>query len=750
MLFRSNSRENKLTSWSNDPVADSPGESIYLRDEETGYIWSPTPLPIREGSDYTIEHGRGFSRFLHSCRGIESELLLSIAPRQRVKFACLTLRNQTERQREISATYYAEWVLGVSREQTQMHVATEIDNQTGALLARNPSNEDVPGQVVFLGVLGRPASITGDRREFIGRNGNAARPAALGRVDLSGTTGVGFDPCGAVRIVVTLSPGAEQELIFLLGQGDDRDQALALLAEFRTAERVHEAVDETLELWDEIGSAVSVKTPEPALDLAMNGWLLYQTLSCRIWGRSAFYQSGGAYGYRDQLQDVMALVYSRPDIAREHILRAASRQFEEGDVQHWWHPPLGRGVRTRFSDDLLWLPLAVAHYVTATADAAILDERIPYLRSGPLEPGEEERYERPEASEVAEDLLGHCVRAIEHARRFGPHGLPLMGTGDWNDGMNKVGALGQGESVWMAWFLIVVLRRMAPLLESRGDSQRAIDYRYQADALLHAAEQHAWDGNWYIRAFFDDGTPLGSAGNDECRIDSIAQSWAVLAGANDKRCRMALGAVDERLVRGGESLVLLFAPPFDKSRLNPGYIKGYLPGIRENGGQYTHAALWVVVANALLGRGTRAFELFEMLNPVLLSAGERVETYRAEPYVVAADVYSEPPHVGRGGWTWYTGSAGWMYRVALESILGFELLGDRLSISPCIPAEWSEFEITFRRNKTTWRIHVTNPHHLERGLSRIQLDGHVQEDNEFPLIEDGGEHTVAVEIWPAV
>ncbi len=615
-----NSRENKLSPWSNDPVADRPGEVVYVRDEETGAVWSPTFLPVRDEGAFDIEHGHGFSRFVHTAQAIRSDLLLSIAPRDAVKFAVLKLRNDSPRTRTLSATYYVEWVLGVTREDARMHTWTAIDKATGALLARNPYQEDSSGQIAFVHVLSKEAiSITGDRTEFIGRNGDLARPAGLRRTTLSGTVGAGIDPCGAVQTRFTLAAGQEVEVIFLLGQAEHQDELTALLDRYRTPRDVHDAVRETTSFWDVALSAIEVKTPDRAFDVMVNHWLLYQTLSCRVWGRSAFYQAGGAFGFRDQLQDIMALVYSQPKLAREHILRAASRQFEEGDVQHWWHPPAGRGVRTHFSDDLVWLALAASHYARVTGDTAILDEKIPYLHSAPLATGEDERYELPgrETAPLIEDsgTYAHCVRAIDHAYRLGSHGLPLMGSGDWNDGMNKVGALGQGESVWMAWFLIVVLRGFAPLAEGRRDHERAATCLSRADSLHQAAEEHAWDGNWYRRAYFDDGTPLGSATNEECRIDSLAQSWSVMAGARSERSQEAMREVEKQLIREADRLVLLFTPPFDKTPLDPGYIKGYVPGIRENGGQYTHGAVWVVQALALLGRGARAVEVLRYAQP---------------------------------------------------------------------------------------------------------------------------------------
>lgn len=741
--WAANSRENKLTSWSNDPVTDPPGEAIYLRDEETGNFWSPTPQPVRSEGEYRATHGRGFTRFEHTAHDIESELLLSIAPKTYLKFACLKLKNLSDRPRALSATYFAEWVLGVNRQMTQSQLRTLRDASTGALTAYNSYHEDFPNQVAVLHVLGGADSVTGDRTEFLGRNGSVAEPAAMLRTSLSGVTGAGMDACGAVQKKVTLHPGQEVEIIFLLGWVEQGGSIADLVSPYSSPEQVYAAIDQTLAFWRDTLATIEVSTPNRSLDILVNHWLLYQTLSCRVWGRSAFYQSGGAYGYRDQLQDVMSLVYSLPQVARQVILQAASRQFEQGDVQHWWHPPTGRGVRTRFADDYLWLPFVLSHYLAVTDDTDILDERIAYLRSPVLEPHEHERYEVPDSSTLVEDLYGHCLRAIDHGFRCGQHGLPLMGGGDWNDGMNRVGVGGRGESVWLGWFQIALLERFVPLMEARGDRQRAAAYREQQEQLRQAVESSAWDGRWYRRAFFDDGTPLGSHASDECQIDSLAQSWSVIAGGDSERSHIAMRSAEKYLVRDEHRLVLLLTPPFDKTPADPGYIKGYLPGIRENGGQYTHAAMWMIQALALEGSGSRAVELFDLLNPILASASPRgEEVYRAEPYVVAADVYSTPPHVGRGGWTWYTGSSAWMYRVAVESILGIQIRGDRLLVSPCIPADWPEYEVVLRRGETSWRIRVENPRGLERGDVEISFDGEPLPGGEVLLREDEEEHLV--------
>ena len=736
--WQTNSRENKLTSWSNDPVTDPPAEVLYVRDDETGELWSPLPAVLRDDQDYWIHHGQGYSRFLHRAGGIEHDVLVTIAPHDPVKFVHVKLRNSGAAPRQLSLAYYAEWVLGVTRDESQLHLQTEIDPASGALLARNRYHPELADQVAFLHVLADDPSWTGDRSEFLGRHGDLDRPRGLSQPRLSGWTGVGRDPCGAVQAQLRIAGGGQAEMIFLLGSGRDAAHARQLLGRYSSPDAVRRACEETAARWDDILGAVQVKTPNRELDLLANRWLLYQTLSCRVWGRSAFYQAGGAFGFRDQLQDVMALVYSRPDLTREHLLRAASRQFEEGDVQHWWHPPTGRGTRTRFSDDFLWLPLATYHYVRATGDTGVLDEQVPFVKSALLEPHEHERYEQPHVISTTATLYDHCRRAIERGFRTGAHGLPLMGCGDWNDGMNRVGELGQGESVWVGWMQLVVLREFLPLAQARGDEEAVIAYKEWAAQLRSALEREAWDGQWYRRAYFDDGTPLGSSTNDECQIDSIAQTWAVLAEADPGRTRQAMQAVLERLVRRDDKLVLLFTPPFDQSALEPGYIKGYLPGIRENGGQYTHSALWLVLALARMGNGREALAIYDLIQPARHAASpSEVARYQVEPYVVAADVYGVAPHTGRGGWTWYTGSAAWMYRVTVEALLGLELHGNRLRLNPCLPPDWPGFELTFRRGRTSWKLIVQLAAEGEAATAACQ-------PTEIELVEDGQSHELIV------
>jgi cellobiose phosphorylase len=627
-----------------------------------------------------------------------------------------------------------------------LQVVCERDAESGAILARNAWAGAFAGPLAFAAAGPRLRSATADRGEFLGRNGTPSAPAALGRVELSGRAGHALDPCAALMTEMVLAPGQTDEVVFVVGQAEGLEQVRRLIGAYTDPGRAREALAEVQRRWDGILGVIQVATPDAGLDLMVNRWLLYQVLACRVWGRSAFYQSGGAYGFRDQLQDIMALVYSSPETARAQILRSAARQFEEGDVQHWWHPPTGIGVRTRITDDLFFLPLAVHHYVTATGDAALLDEPVQFLKSPVLRPDQEEDFNLPGVSEHTGTVYEHCVRALEHGYRLGPHGLPLMGTGDWNDGMNKVGAEGKGESVWNGWFFVSVLKDFAELAGQRGDTSRAAWCRERAEALRAALEANSWDGAWYRRAYFDDGTPLGSAQNDECQIDAIPQAWAVISGAADpSRAQRAMAAVEERLVRPEGMLIQLFDPPFDRGALQPGYIKGYVPGIRENGGQYTHGATWVVLAVALQGRGDRALDLWNMLNPIShATTPSEVQRYKVEPYVVCADVYGPGPHVGRGGWTWYTGSASWLYRVALEAILGFRLAGDTLRVEPCIPPGWPGYEITYRHRSATYRIRVENAAGTGHGVRSLTVDGRTAEGGAVPLRDDGREHDVRV------
>jgi cellobiose phosphorylase len=743
-----NCHEFRLTPWNNDPVSDTTGEAFYLRDEQTGQFWSPTPLPARGATPYVIRHGFGYSVFEHTENGIASQLTVYVAMDAPMKFAVLKLRNLSARPRLISVTGYWEWVLGELRQKSLLHVQTEVDLKTGALLAHNPFNTEFAERIAFVDVTDPLRTLTGDRREFLGRNGSLANPAALKRTRLSGKVGAGLDPCAAVQVTLELAAGQERETSFRLGVGRSAAEVQTLIRRFRPAEAGRKALEGVWQFWNRTLGAVQVETPDPAVNLLANGWLLYQTLSSRLWARTGFYQSGGAYGFRDQLQDVMALVHTEPGLTREHLLRAAAHQFREGDVQHWWHPPAGRGVRTHFSDDYLWLAYATCHYVACVGDTGVLDEAIPFLEGRVLKPEEESYYDLPHRSQDSATLYQHCVCAIERALAFGSHGLPLMGCGDWNDGMNLVGIEGRGESVWLAFFLYDVLSQFAALARRRNDPVFAERCLAQARQLETNIEAQAWDGQWYRRAYFDNGEPLGSATNPECQLDSLPQSWSVISRAGEpQRARQAMQAVDARLVRRDAGLVQLFDPPFDHSSLNPGYIKGYIPGVRENGGQYTHGAIWTTMAFALMGDTDRAWDLFALLNPVHHGGtASQIATYKVEPYVVAADVYAVSPHTGRGGWTWYTGSAGWMYRLLLETLLGVNLEGDQLRLAPRLPSKWSSFTLHYRYRQTVYHIRITRLAGASLGSSRLSLDGQVLAGDKLPLVDDRREHKVELQV----
>ncbi len=746
-----NAHEFRLTPWSDDPVGASGGEALYLRDENSGQFWSPTGQPCGSPAAYQTRHGFGYSVFEHStAEGIHSALSIYVDLKQPVKYSVLRVRNDSGRTRQLSAIGFVEWVLGDLRANTAMHVVTEIDGFTGALLAHNDYNTEFGGRVAFFDVDDMSRTLTGDRTEFLGRNGSLANPDALTRTHLSGRVGAALDPCGALQVSFALRAGEEREIIFRLGAGRDKAEASALAKRLRKPGTASKALERVKQYWQHAVGAIQIETPNAALNVLANGWLVYQTLAARLWARSGFYQSGGAYGFRDQLQDAMALVHVEPTLLREQLIRCGQRQYAEGDVQHWWHPPSGRGVRTRCSDDFLWLPLAASRYLKNTGDAAVLDEPLYYLDGRALNPDEESYYDLPGHSAKSASLYEHCCQAIEHGLRFGERGLPLMGSGDWNDGMNLVGIHGKGESVWLGFFLHKVLTDFAAVARAHKDPAFSARCLQEAETLRGNLAQHAWDGDWYKRAWFDDGTPLGSSTNAECTIDSISQSWSVLSGAGDEaRSRKAMDALDQHLVRRDQGLVQLLDPPFDQSDLEPGYIKGYVPGVRENGGQYTHAAVWAAMAFAELGDNTRAWELLNLINPINHTlTPQAVDTYKAEPYVVAADVYAIAPHTGRGGWTWYTGSAGWLYRLIVESLMGVSREADRLFIKPCLPEQWDDCAIAYRFGDTMYRIKIQQVKASgEPGANTMRLDGVDVEGQSVLLVDDQQEHKVELVIY---
>ena len=743
-----NSHEYRLTPWHNDPVSDRSGEAFWIRDEDTGRFWSPTHGPAGAPGGWMIRHGLGYSVFEHRENGIASECWHYVAADAPVKIVSMRLRNLGHRTRRLAVAGYWEWVLGEQRGPNLMHVVTEIDGRSGALLARNPYHPEFPGRIAFVDCSEARRSCTGDRTEMLGRGGSLEKPCGLVQTRLSDRVGAGFDPCAALLVPIDVPPGEEREIVFVLGVGHHADDVQQLIQRFRGISGARRALDEVWARWKHHVGAIQVETPDPAVNVLANGWLPYQVLACRFWARTGFYQSGGAIGFRDQLQDAMALLPAHPGLVRAHILRAAARQYREGDVQHWWHPPADRGVRTRISDDYLWLPYVAAHYALTTADSGVFDEQVSFIEGRALRPDEESYFDRPMVTSERAPLYEHCRLALDRAcGLLGPHALPLIGGGDWNDGMNLVGEHGQGESVWLAWFLVDCLRRFIPVAQARGDVAASERWSLAATAMAAAIEAQAWDGHWYRRAWFDDGRVLGSATSAECRIDSLPQSWAVLSGAGDAtRALHALKEVDARLVDRQAQLIRLFDPPFHQSDLEPGYIKGYPPGVRENGGQYTHAAVWVAMAFARVGDRAKAWELFSLLNPVKHgSSPESMSVYRVEPYVVAADVYGVAPHLGRGGWSWYTGSAGWLYRLLIEDLLGVRREGDRLIVTPKPPPGWSGYTVHYRHYHTVYHI-VVSCAGGDGSLRAMRFDGNAVPANSVPLVDDGREHRVEVEL----
>ena len=742
-----NSQKNALTPWANDPVRDPPGDVLYLRDASSGALWSATPAPIRTGARCTVRHGHGYTRFSQCVDGVHSDLLQFVPVDDPVKVSRLRLTNTSPQPRHLQITAFVQWALGACGETTAPWVVTARDNATGALTARNDWRADYTGRIAFADLPGQVVEWTCDRQEFLGPLGHLGAPAALlNDTPLAQACGAGLDPCAALKCSVTLQPGEEKDVVFVLGEAASPAAAQQLIARYRHAD-VQPIFEAVTRHWQGICDRVQVTTPDRRLDLLVNGWLPYQVISCRLHARTAFYQASGAWGFRDQLQDVGALPLLAPGLVREHLLRAAGRQFVEGDAQHWWLPPMGAGVRTHIVDDRLWLPLIAAHYVSTTGDAAVLDEPVPFLKGKPLPADRVDDFFLPQATDETADLLEHCARAIDVSLAVGPHGLPLFGTGDWNDGMNRVGRAGRGESVWMAWFLIAVIRAFAPLAEKHGAHDRAARWRQHAESLRTALDQHAWDGGWWLRGWYDDGTPLGSQASTDCQMDGIAQSWSVMAqDAPDARARQAMQVLDHRLVRRDARVVALLAPPFDEAPQDPGYIKGYPPGLRENGGQYTHGCVWAAIAFAMLGDGDRAHELFSLLEPIShADSPEAMARWQVEPYVACADAYTAPGHLGRGGWTWYTGTAGWLYRAATEWLLGIHVRGDVLHIDPCVPRAWPGFGVQLRWRSASYRIRVDNPSQVCRGVADIFEDG-VRRPSTDPvaLRDDDATHEVRI------
>jgi cyclic beta-1,2-glucan synthetase len=669
----------------------------------------------------------------------------------KIKINLIKLKNISDTERKITLVYYIRPVLGVTDEENESLLETDM-NEREIFTVLNSANTEFKNSTIFIGTSEKIKSYTGDRLEFLGHFPNYEKPEGLMKERFSNTVGLGYNPCSVIEIEIIIPSKGEKEIVFLLGEERDLEKGYTLIDKYKNIEFSKNSLKEIKEFWNKNLTKVQVNTKDTTMNHMMNNWLMYQTIGCRIWGRAGFYQVGGAFGARDQMQDVTNTLYHLPEEAKRQIIENCYHQYVEGDIQHWWHPvpnsEVHKGIRSKCSDDLLWLPLGVAEYILVTGDYEILQEIVPYIESPILKETEYERYEIPYKSAENGTVYNHCIRAIEKSLNFGEKGLPLIGTGDWNDGMNKIGYKGKGESVWLGWFLATVLGKFIPICEKMGDLDKVEKYNKVISKLKEAIETNGWDGEWYFRAFFDDGTPIGSKESQECTIDSISQSWSVISMLGDtERSKTALSSVEKYLVNEEEGIISLLSPPFDDTDLDPGYIKSYVPGVRENGGQYTHAAIWVIKAFAMLGEGDKAYNLFRLINPINHSSTLiECAKYKVEPYVMAADVYTNPQHLGRGGWTWYTGSSGWMYRVALEDILGFTKEGDKIFINPCIPKDWEEYSINYTHENTLYNIEVRNPDKVNKGVNQILVDGIAIEEKYVKLINDGKVHLVEVKM----
>jgi cyclic beta-1,2-glucan synthetase len=729
--FSENCQANRLSPWRPDPVSDLKGEMLYIRNSRTKKIYCPLSVPMA-----ICEHHFGFSRFFMKEEDFTIEVVISSSLEKKVKFWKLYITNPTEKELDLEYYLVVDWLLGTLSSKSKPHLVCDYDKQNQIVYVVNSYNHEFSHRIAFMGSSEDVYSFTTSRREFIGRNQDFNSPHALQTdkllAPLKNAISSGTDALGAVHIVTKLFPHEEKEFLFYLGEESSLQAAKDASLNYSSLAVLHEEFTSVQNYWKEMTTKIAIKTPDVAFNTLMNGWLIYQTLTARLFAKTGYYQSSGAIGFRDQLQDTLALLAINPDLTRKQLLLHASRQFIEGDVQHWWNPQSEKGVRTKISDDYLWLPYVLLKYLEVTHDQTILEEKVSYLEADILKDDEQEVYIKPRKSEKIATLYEHCTLAIERALKLlGAHGLPLMGCGDWNDGMNQVGVQGKGESIWLGWFLYDILHKFSQITPKELGER----YLREAKTLLENIESFGWDGKWYRRAYFDNGTPIGSSTSEECKIDSIAQSWSVIANSkNLERQEQAMDSALEHLVSEKDSLIALLTPPFNKMALNPGYIKSYPSGVRENGGQYTHAAAWLVLATALLKKGNKAFELFSMINPIHHTLDqEQVEKYLGEPFVLAGDVYSTPPLNGQAGWTWYTGSAGWLYHVGLEALLGLKISGDTFTIDPCIPSLWKEFSIKYKVKNRCFTILVRNAQGVESGVAQIMVNGKIREDKKILL-----------------
>jgi cellobiose phosphorylase len=737
-----NSRENKITPWSNDPVSDSSSEAIYIRDESTEKIITPTSLGRRDNGDYIVRHGFGYTKFFHREDEIQQKLIVTTPEDDAVKLWHLTLKNTSDYEKHLSLYYYVEWVFGFNRELTNPYIITAYESEDEFLFAKSIYNYYFRNHYGFIFSSENIEEYTGDRREFLGRKGSVQNPAGIFK-PLSNNTGEAYDTCGVIKISISLKPGESREMVFGLGQSADFEEISKIVRKYKDVSKIHHEMERTRKYWNDILGKIQVRTSDRAMDILVNGWLLYQTISCRINARAAFYQCGGAYGFRDQLQDVLAVLDADSKMVKQQILISCSRQFEEGDVQHWWHPPTGSGVRTRITDDLLWLPYVTYAYIIGTGDYSVLKEKVAYLQGQQLRDNQHEIMFTPVPSILKESVYEHCKKTILNIE-YGKHGLPKIGGGDWNDGMNTVGIEGKGESVWLGWFVYEVLNRFVTIAHFMEDKDFAGEMEKARESLRESIERHAWDGEWYLRAFYDSYEKMGSRESDECKIDSISQSWAVISGgAEKKRALRAIKSAQKYLVKEKDGISLLLTPAFDNTHQNPGYIKNYYPGIRENGGQYTHAAIWLAMAAAVAGEKEVSKKLFAMLNPIhKTSTAEGAQKYEKEPYVMVADIYYTPALTGRGGWSWYTGSAGWMYQGIVNTFLGIRKEHAYLVIKPLTPASFGNYTVWYKHESSTYEIRVQLSGADNAKIDRLTVDGNVVHDNRVELVDDGKFHTI--------
>ena len=732
----------RLTAWNNNQVTDVPSEIIYLEDMESKNIWSLGVNPTPDNNDYYITYGFGYSKYMHTSNGILQEVKMFVPKEDSIKVQILHLENKLAKRKEIKLIYCVKPVLDEDEIRANGYIDLKYNSNINVLTLQNQTKEENNRTIMYISCSEKISSFTGNKASFIG-NGTIKNPEGIRKIELDKENSLGKDEMVVIEARITLEALESKDIVITLGADTNLLELQDTAYKYTNPNNAISELEATKKYWSGLLGNLKVDTPIESMNILLNGWLLYQTLCSRMFARSGYYQSGGAYGFRDQLQDCVGLKYISPEILRKQIIKHSEHQFIEGDVEHWWHEETSRGIRTRFSDDLLWLPYMVAEYIRFTGDSKILEEETSYVKGNILPDGIDERYDLYLKSEKKETIYMHCIRAIEKSLNFGENGLPKIGSGDWNDGFSNVGNKGRGESVWLGFFQYVVLEKFVELCEKYGEKERAEKYRKIMEALKRHLNTNGWDGRWYKRAFMDDGNVLGSIQNEECRIDSIAQSWATISGAgdNDKKY-ISLNSLENHLVDKEAGIIKLLDPPFEKSKLEPGYIKAYIPGTRENGGQYTHAAVWTIIAEAMLGFGEKATEFFRMINPIEHArTKDEAKKYKVEPYVIPADIYGGEL-AGRGGWTWYTGSSSWMYEAGIRYILGFNLEKNILKIEPHIPESWKEYSIRYKYGNSIYNIKVVNKN--PNGNKRIRIDGREIEGDEIILQDNGGIYSVEV------